>query len=184
MCKIFVFRNKVSKKHVQMLPRSLVHSWANVFNLMAQIFHLEVPSGEFTLICAIVISKFSVLKSGIQVFQICMKFQIFFFNLIFSFFLFFFACPWLCTGRRILHFHVHDQWRPLWFFFFFFCLSAQQSVMAMMILPLLPHFYENFCWQIFEVGKKCVGVPPLSNFFRAGAKFLASRSSSETFCPP
>ena len=26
--------------------------------------------------------------------------------------------------------------------------------------------------------------PPLSDFFRAGAKFLASRNSSETFCPP
>ena len=105
MCKIFVFRNKVSKKRVQMLPTSLVHSWANVFNLMAQIFHLEVPSGEFTLICAIVISKFSVLKSGIQVFQICMEFQIVF--------IFFSLHVHDCTGRRILHFHVHNQYACL-----------------------------------------------------------------------
>ena len=79
-----------------------------------------------------------------------------------------------------------------YFFFFYyyyycFCLSAERSVMAMMILPLL--HYENLCWKFFEVGKKCVGVPPpppppLSDFFRAGAKFLASRSSSESFCPP
>ena len=79
------------------------------------------------------------------------------------------------------------QLPPLWFsffFFFFFCLSAERSVMAMVILPLL--HYENF----LKLEKKCVGVfpppppPPPSDFFRAGAKFLASRSSSESFCPP
>ena len=67
----------------------------------------------------------------------------------------------------------------------FFCLSAERSVMAMVILPLL--HYENVCLTFFEVGKQmCTPPPPipLSDFFRAGAKFVASRSSSESFCPP
>ena len=74
-------------------------------------------------------------------------------------------------------------------FLLFFCLSSQ-SVMAM-IVPV-PH-YEMCVWKCFEFGKnKCVGFPPpppppLSDFFRAGAKFSGSHSSSETFlqfCPP
>ena len=69
--------------------------------------------------------------------------------------------------------------------FFFFCFSAERSVIAMVILPLLPLW--KFMLKIF-LGKKCVGVPPPppppSDFFRGGAKILASRSSSKSFCPP
>ena len=60
-----------------------------------------------------------------------------------------------------------------------------------MIIPL-PH-YDNFfekCLKSEEKKKEKKGSseppppPRLSDFFRAGAKFLGSRSSSETFCPP
>ena len=43
-------------------------------------------------------------------------------------------------------------------FYFIFCLSAQRSVMFMMIIPL-PH-YDNFLGKNFEVGKKVLESPP------------------------
>ena len=46
---------------------------------------------------------------------------------------------------------------PPMIFFFFFCLSAQRSVMSMMMIhqPIM-----IICGKTFEVEKKCVGVPP------------------------
>ena len=73
---------------------------------------------------------------------------------------------------------------PLCFFLFFF-----NYYFFACQLPL-PH-YENFLDKFLKSEKKNVWEspppppppPPLSDFFRAGAKFLGSRSSSETFCP-
>ena len=62
-------------------------------------------------------------------------------------------------------------------------LSAQQLVMAM-IIPL-PHYDFFFVGKLLKTKKKHVSEsPPLSDFFKAGAKCLGSRSSSEAFCPP
>ena len=65
--------------------------------------------------------------------------------------------------------------------------------MAMMIIIPLPH-YENYFEFFWKSEKKNVSEsldpppppppPPAETFFRAGAKILDSRRSSETFCPP
>ena len=69
------------------------------------------------------------------------------------------------AGEVLLHllaFYVCWRYTPpppmIFVFFFFFCLSAQRSVMSMMIIPL-PH-YDNIFEKKIWSRKKCVGVPP------------------------
>ena len=63
-------------------------------------------------------------------------------------------------------------------FLFFCCLSALQSVMSMVIIPL-PH-YNNLWRKKLKSEKKCVG----SNFFSAGAAFQGWHNSGEDFALP
>ena len=57
-----------------------------------------------------------------------------------------------------------------------------------MAMVVLLHHYEIFLEIFLKSGEKmCRSPPRLSDFFRAGAKFYGSRSSSGTFwqfCPP
>ena len=46
----------------------------------------------------------------------------------------------------------------VFYLYFVFCLSAQRSVMAMMIIPL-PR-YDNLGGKCLKSGEKSVGVPP------------------------
>ena len=107
--------------------------------------------------------------------------------MVFGFFFFFGLSAQSRTVMMIIPLPMLSPWQmpPLWLSFLFvglfvFGLSAQQSVMTMIV----PTHYDFFL-------EKCVGAPPPPTprvtFFRAGAKFYGSRSSSETFwqfCPP
>ena len=65
------------------------------------------------------------------------------------------------------------------FFFFFFCLSAQRSVMAM-IIPL--RHYDFFLEIFLKLEKKkCRRSPPLSDFFRGHfiKRLLSALSQSD-----
>ena len=90
---------------------------------------------------------------------------------------------------RVLQWRRHGGGGGAFQFVCLFCLSAQRSVMAMMII-LLPH-YDNLSGKMCEVRKKNVSEspppllpPPAERLFQGWRKIWASRSSSETFCPP
>ena len=90
---------------------------------------------------------------------------------------------------------LSEQWRrqgggrpppPLWFFFFFFACQVSGQSWPWWYYPysIMKIYVEYFLKSEKIVSECSPPPPPLSDFFRAGAKFLASRSSSESFCSP